>query len=110
MQVSILAWNNNLRPSKEIRPVAPPTDAGELRRPLAIGLALSGLIALVVFVWGSVAALSGAVIANGVVVGGGRRKKIQHQQGGGIGEILVKDGSRVSAWELLGKLGGTPDR
>ncbi len=38
MTVSIVAVNNNLRPSKEIRPAAPPSDAGELRRPLAIGL------------------------------------------------------------------------
>src|SRR5260370_27939294 len=100
MQVSILAWNNNLRPSKEIRPVAPPTDAGELRRPLAIGLALSGLIALVVFVWGSVATLSGAVIANGVVGVDCSSKKIQPQQGGAIGESLLEAGTSVSPGAL----------
>jgi HlyD family secretion protein len=73
-------------------------------------LALSGLIALAVFVWGSVATLSGAVIAHGIVVVDGNSKKIQHQQGGVIGEILVRDGSRVSAGDLLVKLDDTQAR
>jgi HlyD family secretion protein len=110
MTASIVALNNNLRLSKEIRPVAPPADIAELRRPLAIGLALSGLIALAVFVWGSVATLSGAVIAHGIVVVDGNSKKIQHQQGGVIGAILVRDGSRVSAGDLLVKLDDTQAR
>ena len=110
MTASVVALNNNLRPSKEIRPAATPADVAELRRPLAIGLALSGLIALAVFVWGSVATLSGAVIAHGIVVVDGNSKKIQHQQGGVIGEILVRDGSRVSAGDLLVKLDDTQAR
>jgi len=110
MTASVVVLNNNLRPSKEIRPAATPADVAELRRPLAIGLALSGLIALAVFVWGSVATLSGAVIAHGMVVVDGSSKKIQHQQGGVIGEILVRDGSRVSAGDLLVKLDDTQAR
>ena len=110
MTASVVVLNNNLRPSKEIRPAATPADVAELRRPLAIGLALSGLIALAVFVWGSVATLSGAVIAHGIVVVDGNSKKIQHQQGGVIGEILVRDGSRVSAGDLLVKLDDTQAR
>jgi HlyD family secretion protein len=104
MTASVVALNKNLRPSKDIRPAATPADVAELRRLLAIGLALSGLIALAVFVWGSVATLSGAVIAHGMVVVDGNSKKIQHQQGGVIGEILVRDGSRVSAGDLVVKL------
>ena len=110
MTASVVVLNNNLRPSKEIRPAATPADVAELRRPLAIGLALSGLIALAVFVWGSVATLSGAVIAHGIVVVDGNSKKIQHQQGGVIGEILVRDGSKVSAGDLLVKLDDTQAR
>jgi HlyD family secretion protein len=110
MTASVVALNNKLRLSKEIRPAARPADIAELRRPLAIGLALSGLIALAVFVWGSVATLSGAVIAHGIVVVDGNSKKIQHQQGGVIGEILVRDGSRVSAGDLLVKLDDTQAR
>jgi HlyD family secretion protein len=110
MTASLVALNNSFRPSKESRPTATPADIAELRRPLAIGLALSGLIALAVFVWGSVAALSGAVIAHGIVVVEGNSKKIQHQQGGVIGQILVRDGSRVAAGDLLVKLDDTQAR
>jgi HlyD family secretion protein len=110
MTASVVALNNNLRRSKDIRPAATPADVAELRRPLAIGLALSGVIALAVFVWGSVATLSGAVIANGIVVVDGSSKKIQPLQGGAIGEILVRDGSHVSAGDLLVKLDDTQAR
>ena len=84
-------------------------DAG-LRRPLATGLFLSCLIGLAVFAWGSIATLSGAVIAHGIVVVDGNSKKMQHQQGGVIGQILVRDGSRVSAGDLLVKLDDTQAR
>jgi HlyD family secretion protein len=110
MTASVVALNNNLRPSKQIRPAAMPGDFAELRRPLAIGLALSGLIALAVFAWGSIATLSGAVIAHGIVVVDGNSKKVQHQQGGVVGEIFVKDGSRVSAGDMLVKLDDTQAR
>jgi HlyD family secretion protein len=110
MSASVVALNNSSRPSKELRTAARTADTAELRRPLAIGLALSGLIALAIFFWGSVATLSGAVIAHGMVVVEGNSKKIQHQQGGVIGEILVRDGSRVSAGDLLVKLDDTQAR
>ena len=71
---------------------------------------LSSLIGLAVFAWGGVARLSGAVIANGIVVVEGSSKKIQHQQGGIVGEILVRDGSRVSAGDLVVKLDDTQAR
>lgn len=110
MTASVLALTKDLRRSKENRPAAKSADIAELRRPLAIGLALSGLIALAIFVWGSFATLSGAVIAHGLVVVDGSSKKIQHPQGGVIGEILVRDGSRVSAGDLLVKLDDTQAR
>jgi len=110
MTTSIVALNDNSRRSKEIRPPTTRADSAEMRRPLAIGLAISGLIVLAVFVWGSVATLSGAVIANGMVVVDGSSKQIQPPQGGVIGEILVKDGTRVSAGDLLVKLDDTQAR
>jgi|tagenome__1003787_1003787.scaffolds.fasta_scaffold20981840_2 HlyD family secretion protein len=99
-----------LKRSKQSGATTTPSDTAELRRPLAIGMALSAVIALVIFAWGSVAKLSGAVIANGIVVVDGSSKKIQHPQGGVIGEILVKDGSRVSAGDLLVRLDDTQAR
>jgi HlyD family secretion protein len=110
MTASVVILNKTSRSSKQIRPATAPADIAELRRPLTIGLALSGLIALAIFVWGGVATLSGAVIAHGIVVVDGSSKKIQHQQGGVIGEILVRDGSRVSAGDLLVKLDDTQAR
>ena len=110
MTASVVALNKNLRPAKEVSPAATAPNVAEMRRPLAIGLALSGLIALAVFVWGSFATLSGAVIAQGIVVVDGSSKKIQHPQGGVIREIMVRDGSRVSAGDLLVKLDDTQPR
>ena len=110
MTALIVDLKNNSRPSKEIRPAAPPPDVAELRRPLAIGLAISGLIVVAIFVWGSIATLSGAVVANGMVVVDGSSKRIQPLQAGVIGEILVKDGSYVSAGDLLVKLDDTQAR
>ena len=110
MTASVVTLNANKLPSAGIRSAATPADSAELRRPLAIGLALAGVIVLAIFAWGSVATLSGAVIANGIVVVDGSSKKIQHPQGGVIGEILVRDGSQVSAGDLLVKLDDTQAR
>src|SRR5262245_60531142 len=110
MTGSVLAANNNRRPSTVPRPAARASDIVELRRPLAAGLVLSGMIAVAVFVGGSFANLSGAVIAPGMVVVDGNTKKIQHPQGGVIGQILVRNGTPVSAGDLLVKLDDTQTR
>ena len=110
MTASVVRPEQQLASPTESRPAAAPADVAELRRPLATGLVLSGLIGLAIFVWGSVATLSGAVIAHGIVVVDGNSKKIQHPQGGVIGQILVRDGSRVSAGDLLVKLDDTQAR
>ena len=110
MTASVVPMNKNVRASEESRPAAVLADDAGLRRPLATGLFLSCLIGLAVFAWGSVATLSGAVVGHGIVVVDGNSKKMQHQQGGVIGQILVRDGSRVSAGDLLVKLDDTQAR
>jgi HlyD family secretion protein len=110
MAASVVPLNHNLRTSKENRPAEVLAYDAALRRPLATGLLLSCLIGLAVFAWGSVATLSGAVISHGIVVVDGNSKKMQHPQGGVIGQILVRDGSRVSAGDLLVKLDDTQAR
>lgn len=110
MTASIVPLNSNPRGSNDSRSAARPADSAEMRRPLVIGLVLSCLIGFAIFAWGAVARLSGAVIASGIVVVEGSSKKIQHQQGGIVGEILVRDGSRVSAGDLLVKLDDTQAR
>lgn len=52
-------------------------------------------------VWAAVAPLSGAVVAEGMVRDEGERKTIQHQEGGIVRAILVKDGDRVKAGQAL---------
>jgi HlyD family type I secretion membrane fusion protein len=57
--------------------------------------------------WGAVARLDGAVIAPGVLSTEGSRKTIQHLEGGIVQEILVRDGDRVAANQLLVRLDPT---
>jgi HlyD family secretion protein len=54
--------------------------------------------------------LSGAVVATGAVVVDSHVKKVQHPTGGVIGEINVRDGSRVKAGDLLVRLDETVAR
>jgi HlyD family secretion protein len=109
MTASILFLDKARRPEETGTPSGS-ADTAEMRRPVRIGLILSGLIVLAIFVWGSFARLSGAVIARGIVVVDGNSKKIQHQQGGMIRQILVKNGSRVNAGDLLVRLDDTQTR
>ncbi|MFO1146885.1 MAG: HlyD family type I secretion periplasmic adaptor subunit [Alsobacter sp.] len=74
-----------------------------------IGLAF--LMALLcvggIFGWAALTEISGAVIAQGAVVVDSSAKKIQHQNGGIVGEILVREGSRVAAGDVLVRLDET---
>ncbi|MGH8661800.1 MAG: HlyD family type I secretion periplasmic adaptor subunit, partial [Burkholderiales bacterium] len=82
-------------------PAADIEDAESPRR--LIGAGVGGVVALVVAVaaWAALAPVSGAVIAPGAVKVDMNRKTVQHQEGGIVGEILVRDGSRVKAGETL---------
>ncbi len=57
--------------------------------------------------WASFARLDGAAIAGGVVAAESNRKTIQHLEGGIVQEILVRDGDRVRANQLLVRLDPT---
>lgn len=61
-------------------------------------------------VWSLTMTISGAVIASGVLMAESEIKRIQHQQGGIVGEIRVQNGSRVKAGELLVRLDDTLPR
>ena len=62
--------------------------------PLAVVLALGGL-------WAAVAPLSGAIVAPAQIKVELNRKTVQHQEGGIVREILVRDGQQVRAGEPL---------
>jgi HlyD family secretion protein len=78
-----------------------------IRRHVLIGL-LS--IATLVFGIGGLAAMidfAGAVVGHGTLVVSGNVKKIQHQSGGTVSEILVKEGDEVKAGDVLIQLDPT---
>lgn len=79
----------------------------EIRRWIRIGIAILMLTFGVAALWSWLAPLSSAVIASGMVKVDSNRKRIQHQEGGVVKEILVRDGSRVKAGDVLIRLDET---
>lgn len=82
----------------------PGLDLGAVENPsrlIRAGLLLIGALVLGIAVWMALAPLSGAVIAPGFIKVDMNRKTVQHQEGGIVSEILVRDGSRVQAGERL---------
>jgi HlyD family secretion protein len=72
----------------------------------------AGYCALILFfgtlgVWGATASISGAVIAPGQFVVESNVKKVQHQQGGIVRELRVREGQSVAEGDLLIRLDDT---
>jgi HlyD family type I secretion membrane fusion protein len=74
------------------------------RQARGLGLVLA-VFAGACVLWASLAPLSGAIIAAGVVKTEQNRKTVQHQEGGIVAAILVKEGQRVKAGEPLVEIG-----
>jgi HlyD family secretion protein len=60
--------------------------------------------------WAATTEFAGAVIAQGLLVVDSSVKKVQHPTGGVVGELRVRDGSRVQAGEILLRLDETQTR
>ena len=75
--------------------------AGEPWPLIRAGIIGSVLLVLGIAAWVWIAPLSGAVIGLGQIKVDMNRKTVQHQEGGIVGEILVRDGSRVKAGQTL---------
>jgi HlyD family secretion protein len=79
----------------------------------SIGLhARIGMLACLLLVggagaWAAITRISSAVVASGHFVVASNLKKIQHHTGGVVGEILVRDGDRVAAGDVLLRLDAT---
>jgi len=81
-----------------------------IRANILFGLAVSTLLVGGVGAWAAATSLAGAVISQGSVVVESNAKKVQHQTGGIIGQILVKEGDRVSAGDVIVRLDETTSR
>jgi HlyD family secretion protein len=81
-----------------------PSLARTLRWPVVAGTAVIATLFIGVLGWAAVAPLASAAIAPGVVSPEGSRRIVQHLEGGIIRELLVRDGSRVQAGDLLIRL------
>lgn len=87
---------------------APPaTDLAPIgQAPSTRGAVVFGVVAIVLFIggfsaWSFLAPLSAAAVAPGQIKVEGNRRTIQHLEGGIVRDILVKDGDRVQAGQVL---------
>jgi HlyD family secretion protein len=74
------------------------------------GGASVALFAGTIGVWAVSTTLSGAVVAFGQFVVDGNVKKVQHQTGGVVGELHVREGDRVSQGQVVIRLDDTLTR
>jgi HlyD family secretion protein len=72
-----------------------------------LGLALVGLLLGGASAWALTAQLAGAVTASGTIVVESVVKKVQHPTGGIVGQLLVKEGDKVEAGQLVMRLDDT---
>ncbi|EMS96468.1 RspE-like type I secretion system membrane fusion protein (MFP) [Agrobacterium tumefaciens str. Cherry 2E-2-2] len=87
------------------------TPAGRsIRLYTVMGMGTLALMVLCVGGWAATTDLSGAVIGTGTVVVDGNVKRIQHREGGIVGEIRVRNGTFVAAGDLLIGLDDTVTR
>lgn len=75
----------------------------------------AGFLVILAFVaitggWGATARLLGAVTAPGQIVVAGDVKKVQHPGGGVVAELLVREGDRVAAGQVVMRLDPTQFR
>ncbi len=90
---------------------APPSRAQRsIRNHLIGGIVVMLLVGFGVGGWAVSTEISGAVIAQGLVVVESNVKKIQHPTGGVVAELRAKNGDRVRAGDLLVRLDDTTTR
>lgn len=86
-------------------PPVDPASGIDLRRAARAGLLIVGVFLVGGGAWLAMAPLSGAVIAPGYVKIDLNRKVVQHQEGGIVKQVLVRDGERVRRGQALVILG-----
>jgi len=87
---------------------APAHSASEsIRRHIAAGSILVGILVFGLGGWAATAEISGALIAQGSVVVDSNVKKVQHPTGGVVGQLFVHDGDHVKEGQVLIRLDET---
>lgn len=81
--------------------------APRTRAPLVFGLIIFLVFVVGFGAWSVLAPLAEAAIAPGVIKVEGNRRTIQHLEGGIVREILVRDGTKVQAGQVLIRLEDT---
>ena len=74
-------------------------------RPLALGIVTLLVLGGGTLGWGAFANIAGAVIALGQVQVEVREQAVEHLGGGTVGEVVVRNGDRVAAGDVLIRLG-----
>jgi HlyD family type I secretion membrane fusion protein len=88
-------------------------EAARSRAPTDVrGPILAGVVVMLLFfgglgTWAALAPLAGAIVADGVVKVEANRQAVQHLDGGLVKQILVMEGARVDAGEVLVRLDDT---
>ncbi|MGQ0680780.1 HlyD family type I secretion periplasmic adaptor subunit [Bradyrhizobium sp.] len=82
-------------------------ESRSLRRHLFAGTLLAAVLTGGIGGWAATTELSGAVTAAGSVVVDSNVKKVQHLTGGIVGELMVREGDRVRAGDVLVRLDET---
>ena len=96
-----------------IQPSVPPVerDRKDNARPyIALGLLVVMLLFGGLIAWSLTASIGGAVIAQGTIAVESNRKSVEHLEGGIVGALLVREGDRVAAGQLLLRLDDTVER
>ena len=103
--------STSLAPLAGLSPALPrPTAHGSIRRHLAVALGLAVVLVLGIGGWATFTHVSAAVIAPGQLVVETDVKKVQHPTGGVVGQLLVREGQKVSAGDVLIRLDETQTR
>lgn len=77
------------------------------RKQLSLGLFALALLVLGFGVWSVTAQITGAVVASGKIEVERNRQVVQHQDGGTVQEVLVKEGDLVAKGDLILRLDPT---
>lgn len=103
--------SSSLAPMVGLNPALPrPTALGSIRRHLAVALGLGVALVFGIGGWATFTHVSAAVIAPGQLVVETDVKKVQHPTGGVVGQLLVREGQKVSAGDVLIRLDETQTR